>query len=136
MRKKILILGSTGSIGLSTLNIVEKKPNYFNIILLSSNKNFKIFCKQIKKYKPKYFLISDKKTFLKTKKTFKNSKTIIINNLDTKKFNLKSDLAITAIPGLAGLKPTIDIIENEKNSHCKQRGNYLGWKFIFNKAKK
>ena len=137
MRKKILILGSTGSIGLSTLNIVEKKPNYFNIILLSSNKNFKVICKQIKKYKPKYFLISDKKTFLKTKKNFKNSKTIIINNLDTKKFNFKSDLAITAIPGLAGLKPTIDIIEKTKKILIANKESIIcGWKFIVNKAKK
>ena len=65
MKKKISILGSTGSIGLNALSIIDKKPNYFEIILLSSNKNFINICKQIKKYKPKYFLIYDKKTFLK-----------------------------------------------------------------------
>ena len=137
MRKKIIILGSTGSIGLSALNIIEKKPNYFEIILLSSNKNFKETCKQIKKYKPKYFLIFDKKIFLKTKKTFKNSKTIILNNLYAEKYNFKSDLAITAIPGIVGLKPTIDIIDKTKKILIANKESIIcGWKFIFNKAKK
>ena len=62
MKKKISILGSTGSIGLTTLKIIDKKKNFFKpLYLLSANKNYKLICKQIKKYKPKYFLINDKK---------------------------------------------------------------------------
>ena len=67
MIKKISILGSTGSIGLSVLKIIEKK-NFFKINLLSANQNFKLICKQIEKYKPKYFLINDPKIYLKVKK--------------------------------------------------------------------
>ena len=51
MKKIISILGSTGSIGLSTLKIIDRKKNYFKINLLSANKNFRLICKQIKKYK-------------------------------------------------------------------------------------
>ena len=82
MKKTISILGSTGSIGQSTFEIIDKKRNYFKIILLSSNKNFSVICKQIKRYKPKYFVIRDLKVFNKVKKKFKNSKVKIINKLD------------------------------------------------------
>ena len=64
MAKLISILGSTGSVGLSSLKIIEKK-NYFKINLLSANKNFNLICNQIKKYNPVYFLIFDKKFFKK-----------------------------------------------------------------------
>ena len=50
MKKLISILGSTGSIGLTTLKIVDKKRNYFKPYIFSANKNFKLICKQILKY--------------------------------------------------------------------------------------
>ena len=47
MKKTISILGSTGSIGLNTIKIINKKKNNFQINLLSANKNFKLISKQI-----------------------------------------------------------------------------------------
>ena len=61
MKRKISILGSTGSIGISTLNIIDKK--IFEVYLLLANKNYKVICHQIKKYNPKYFIVSDQRTF-------------------------------------------------------------------------
>ena len=58
MKKTISILGSTGSIGLSTLSIVDKKKNYFKVHLLSAKKNYKIAYKQILKYSPIFFIIT------------------------------------------------------------------------------
>ena len=63
MKKKISILGSTGSIGLTTLSIIEKMKNSFKINILLANKNYKNISNQIKKYKPKFFVIEDKKIF-------------------------------------------------------------------------
>ena len=60
MKKTISILGSTGSIGLSALSIVDKKKNYFKVYLLSAKKNYKIAYKQILKYSPIFFIITDK----------------------------------------------------------------------------
>ena len=71
MKKKISILGSTGSIGSSTLKIVEKQKKNFSVNLLVANKNFNMISKQIKKYKPKYFIIINKNTFNKIKNKFK-----------------------------------------------------------------
>ena len=53
MRKKIAILGSTGSIGRSTLDVIKKDKKNFDIILLTANNNFKEINKQIKYLKPK-----------------------------------------------------------------------------------
>ena len=57
MKRLISILGSTGSVGVSTLKIVDKKSSLFKINLLSANNNFKKICNQIQKYKPNFFLI-------------------------------------------------------------------------------
>ena len=96
MKKKISILGSTGSIGLSTLSIIDKKKKFFKVILLTSNKNYSLICNQIRKYKPKYFLINDQKIFDKVKKRFIKNKTKLINTLEIKNLNLKSDIVISA----------------------------------------
>lgn len=69
MKKLISVLGSTGSIGLSTLKILDKKKNYFKPYLFSANKNYKLICKQIKKYKPIFFLLMMKKFLKKLKKS-------------------------------------------------------------------
>jgi len=135
MKKTISILGSTGSIGLSTFKIIDNKK-LFKIILLSANKNFPLICKQIKKYKPKYFVISDKKTFLKAKKKFKN-KTVILNNIKSFKLNKKIDITISAIPGIAGLLPTLHIIKKSKKILIANKESIIcGWDLIKKKAKK
>ena len=74
MKKRIAILGSTGSIGKTSLNIFKNNPNKFEIVLLSANSNYKSICKQIKNFKPKYFIINNYKVFKKTKKRFKKKK--------------------------------------------------------------
>ena len=75
MKRTISILGSTGSIGLTTLKIIDKKKKFFKIFLLSANKNYKLIIKQIKKYKPEYFVINNYSVFLKIKKkNYKNCK--------------------------------------------------------------
>ena len=106
MKKKISILGSTGSIGLTSLKIVEKKKHLFSINLLSANKNYKLIFKQIKRYKPKYYFIKNQKVYDKVKKIFKGKKNEIINSLNNIA-KIKSDITITAIPGIAGLEPTL-----------------------------
>ena len=74
MKKKIVILGSTGSIGKTSLNIFKKNLKDFSIFLLSSNSNYNSICSQIRKFKPKYFIIINKKVYIKVKKKFKKNK--------------------------------------------------------------
>ena len=74
MRKSISILCSTGSVGVSALSIIDKKKNYFKVYLLSANKNLYLIEKQIKKYKPKIFVITNKDIYEKIKKNFQKIK--------------------------------------------------------------
>ena len=72
MKIKIAILGSTGSIGRSTLEIIEKDKKNFDIILLSANNNYKKLIEQAKKFKVKNVLIRNKKFYKKVKNSLKN----------------------------------------------------------------
>ena len=65
MKKKIAILGSTGSIGDSTVNIINNNKNDFDVIFLSTNKNVKKLLQQTLALKPKSVLIFDEHNFLK-----------------------------------------------------------------------
>ena len=56
MNKSISILGSTGSVGLSALSIIDKKRKFFKVNILSANKNYNLICKQIQKYRPNIFI--------------------------------------------------------------------------------
>ena len=131
MKKLISILGSTGSIGLSTLKILDKKKNYFKPYLFSANKNYKLICKQIKKYKPVFFLINDEKVFAKVKKKFKSKTIKIINTLNNKDFKKISDVSVLAIPGIAGLSPTIFMLKKSKKVLLANKESVIcGWNII------
>jgi 1-deoxy-D-xylulose-5-phosphate reductoisomerase len=137
MKKTISILGSTGSVGLSTLSIIDKKKIYFVVDLLSANKNYNLICNQIKKYKPNYFVIADINTYIKVKKKFKKSKTKILNNFLFNKNKKKTDITISAIPGLAGLLPTITLIKLSKKILIANKESVIcGWNLIENTALK
>jgi 1-deoxy-D-xylulose-5-phosphate reductoisomerase len=138
MKKLLSVLGSTGSIGLTTLNIVDKKKNYFKPFIFSANKNYKLICKQITKYRPNYFVINDYKVFKKVKKKFKNIKNIkILNNFNFIKLNKKIDVTITAIPGIQGLKPTILAIKFSKKILIANKESIIcGWDLIKKNIKK
>ena len=74
MKKKIGILGSTGSIGESTVKIINNNKNDFDVIFLSTNSNVKKLLKQSTNLKPKSVIIFDKKKFLLFKKKFTKKK--------------------------------------------------------------
>ena len=74
MKKKIVILGSTGSIGKTTFSILKKNKNFFNIKLLTTNRNIKELIKQSKTFNVKNLIVTDKKQFLIAKKILKNKK--------------------------------------------------------------
>ena len=137
MAKFISILGSTGSVGVLALKIIEKKKNIFKVNLLSANKNYNLICRQIRKYNPNYFLIFDKQVYQKVKIRFKKKKIKIINSLDRKHFINKSDITISAITGIAGLKPTIYFIKKSKKVLIANKESIIcGWELIQTYSKK
>ena len=80
MKKKIAILGSTGSIGKTLINIIKQDKKNFEVILLAANKNYKELFKQAKIFNVKNIIINDKKSFLSFKKKYKNNKIRIFHN--------------------------------------------------------
>ena len=130
MKKNISILGSTGSVGLSSLKIIDRKRQLFRIILLAANNNYELICKQIKIYKPKYFIINNSRVYKKIKNKFKNKKVKIFNNFE--KINLKKlDISVTAIPGIAGLEPTLLFIKHSKKILIANKESVIcGWSLM------
>ncbi len=138
MKKKIAILGSTGSIGCSTVSLIEKNIKDFNIVLISTNKNIKLVEKQCKKLKPKYLIIKDHKSFLKFKKKNKFKEIKVFNNYNfTKKiFKKKIDYTISAISGFDGLEPTLKIIPFTKTIAIANKESLIcAWNLIEKKLK-
>ena len=74
MKTKIAILGSTGSIGKSTLDIIRKDKKNFDVILLTANNNYKKLIQQAKQFKAKNVLIKNHKFYLKVKNSLKKTK--------------------------------------------------------------
>ena len=115
--KKIIILGSTGSIGKSLLKLINKDKNYFKIILLTANKNYNQLLKQAKAYKVKNVILTDRKTYELKKKIFTKNKINIFNNYSRLKKILinKVDYVMSSIVGLDGLEPTFKLIKYTKH---------------------
>ncbi len=137
MKKKIAILGSTGSIGKTTVEIIKNDKKSFDVILLTTNNNFREISKQIKYLKPKNLVINNKKIYFKLKRKYK--KINIFNNFDLffKKFDRKIDYSISAISGLSGLQPTLDIIKYTKNVAIANKESIIcAWNLIEKELKK
>ena len=137
MKKKIVILGSTGSIGKTSLNIFEKNLKDFSIFLLSSNSNYNSICSQIRKFKPKYFIIINKKVYKKVKKKFKKNKVKIVNNFtDLNLKKIRIDITISSIVGIAGLEPTIKFTSHSNKLLIANKETIIcGWHLIERQAK-
>ena len=134
--KKICILGSTGSIGRTTLEIILKNKKDFDVVLLSGNNNVELLISQAKKFKPKY-VYSNNYFFKEKIKTFcKNNNIYFIDDLNSLK-KIKFDVTIAAISGMAGLLPTINIIKFSKKILIANKESIIcGWKFILKELKK
>jgi len=139
MKKKIAILGSTGSIGKSTLEVIKKDIKNFNIILLSANNNYKKLIEQAKYFKAKNVLIKNKRFYSKVKNSLKRTKTkvytgdISINKIVSNKL----DYTMSAVVGLAGLQPTIDAIKVSRAvAIANKEAIICGWEILSRYIKK
>ena len=107
MKKKIAILGSTGSIGKSLLNIIRRDIKKFEIVLLTANSNYRELYKQTKKFNVKNVIISNKSSLNNFKKLNQNRKIQIFENFTdfNKIFTGKIDYVMSSIVGIDGLTP-------------------------------
>ena len=138
MRKKIAILGSTGSIGRNLLEIVNKDKNKFEVTLLTANKNHTDLLKQAKRFKVKNIIVTNNESFEFLKKK-KNKEINIYNSYScfNKIFKKKIDYVMSSISGIDGLYPTIKIIKHtNKIAIANKESIICAWNLIQNELKK
>ncbi len=74
MKKKIAILGSTGSIGKSTLDVIRKDKKNFDVVLLTANNNYRKLIQQAKEFKARNVIINNNNFYLKVRNSLKKIK--------------------------------------------------------------
>ena len=138
MKNKIAILGSTGSIGKTLIEIIKKDKKNFNIILLTAHKNYKEILNQAKTLNVKNLIITNEKSFQELKKK-KIANINIFNNYDSFNniFKKKIDYVMSSISGINGLEPTIKIIKHTKKIAIANKESIIcGWHLIKKDLKK
>ena len=139
MKKKIIILGSTGSIGQTLLNILEKDKKNFEISLLTANKDYSTLLRQAKKFKVKNLIIINKNSYKIIKQRCKNLDIKIYNNFNNlnKILKKKVDYTMSSITGLDGLYPTVNIIKfTSKIAIANKESIICGWNIIKKELKR
>lgn len=117
-KKHIAILGSTGSIGTQTLEVIDNHPERFFVEVLTANNNSELLIKQAKKYNPNFVVITNEDKYTEVNnelfdlgiKVFAGQK-----SLEGVVENENIDIVLTALVGYSGLKPTINAIKSGKN---------------------
>ncbi len=137
MKKKIAILGSTGSIGKSLISIIKKDKKNFDVVLLTANKNYKELYKQSKLLNVKNLIITDSKGYNYLKN--KDNKINVYNDYKNlnKILKKKIDYTMSSITGLDGLEPTLKIISKTKTIAIANKESIIcGWNLIKKKLEK
>ena len=132
MIKKIIILGSTGSIGQSTLDVIKNNKK-FRVLVLTSNNNIKILYKQAVRYRVKNVIIENYNSYIKYKDLFKKKKINLHLGISFLKKIVKKkvDYCINSISGISGLEPTIQSIPLTKNILIANKESIItGWSII------
>ncbi len=139
MIKKIAILGSTGSIGQTTCEIIKKNKKDFKVVLLSTNNNINKIYKQALLLDVKNLIIKNKLKYFKYQNKFQKKKIkVFFNDSDLNKIvKKKIDYTMCSVSGLAGLKSTLKAIEFSKAVGIANKESIVcAWNLISKKLKK
>jgi 1-deoxy-D-xylulose-5-phosphate reductoisomerase len=139
--KKVFVLGSTGSIGVNTLNVIRNFPNRFTVSALTVNSNADLLLEQLKEFKPGLVVIKDEEAAEKVMHQLPDSCKLLVGSegLLTAASEIDYDIFVGAMVGYAGLAPTIKAIKRGKrialanketlvvagevvNDYCKESG--------------
>ena len=116
--KRISILGSTGSIGTQTLDVIRKNKDKFELVAISANKNIDLLLEQIYEFNPKYVAVYNTDSYLKLKDILDGKNIEILCGMEGLK-TISSldeiDVLLTAIVGMIGLEPTLEAIKHKKD---------------------
>ena len=116
MKRRIALLGSTGSMGTQSLQVIEQFPDLFEIELLSAYSNSDLLIQQARKYKPNVVVIIDDTHYLEVKSALEKEDCKVFAGLQslTDCMTMRSiDMVVSCIVGIAGLAPAYAALENE-----------------------
>ena len=117
MQKRIAIFGSTGSIGTQALEVIAANPDLFSVEVLTAQNNDELLIKQANQFQPNIVVIGDESRYQKVKAALANSDTKVFAGekaLEEVAAMDCYDLMLAAIVGFAGLKPTLQAVEQGK----------------------
>lgn len=115
--KNIVILGSTGSIGTQTLEVVRENQD-LNVVALAASSNIELLEKQIREYKPVIVCVWDEKKSKELAQNIKDTTVKVVCGMDGLiecAIYKSADIVVTAIVGMIGIRPTIEAIKNKKD---------------------
>ena len=133
MKKKIAILGSTGSIGKTLFKILLKEKKNFDIVLLTAHKSHNVLIKQAKVFNVKNLIITNKKSYEVLKKKTRKTTIRVFNDFTklNKIFKKKIDYVMSSVSGIQGLEPTIKLIKFTKKIAIANKESIIcGWNLI------
>jgi len=112
MRKKVLVLGSTGSIGRATLDIIHEQRKSFKVHGLVCRDNVELINAQIQQFKPEYVCVFDES--LKANVKFPRKRLLVGMKGIKDLVAMDTDIVMNAMPGSIGLEPTVEALKNGK----------------------
>ena len=117
MPKRIALLGSTGSIGTQTLDVISRFPAHFHVEVLTAGNNIRLLVQQARKFMPSKVVIGNKDLYSQLKKSLKDTQIKVLAGEDAIEQVVTApeiDLVLAAMVGYSGLKPTIAAIRAGK----------------------
>ena len=117
MKRRVAILGSTGSIGVQTLEVIEQNSKYFEVEVLTGNNNVELLARQVKKHKPNMVVVSNEDRYEALKEMLKDEPVKIFAGADALEQVVQIgtvDIVMSSLVGYAGLIPTIKAIQAGK----------------------
>lgn len=117
MKRRIAILGSTGSIGTQTLDVIKRNPDKFEVEVLTCNHNWKLLVKQAIEFSPNAVVIADKQFYQQTSDALKDYSVKVYAGSEALEQVVEFDsidIVVAAMVGYSGLIPTVNAIKHKK----------------------
>ncbi len=114
--RNIAILGSTGSIGRNSLEVIQTIPDQFRATYLTTNRNIELLNEQIRRFSPKGVVVLDHRAAAALSETLKGTTEVLVGEKGLLEIVRRDDvdLVINSLVGFAGLRPTIEAIRHRK----------------------
>lgn len=137
MKKRLSILGSTGSIGTQSLDVVDKRD--YQVVALTAHSNVDVIEAQIRKYKPEYAAMVDEEAAAQLKIKVKDTNTKVLSGMAGVcqcAAAENADTVINSVVGMAGLEPTLEAIKAKKTIALANKETLVaGGHLVMNSAK-